>query len=81
MELCRKCLTEQLSEQAYRTVSEYISLIPSEKKTDDITYRERLKQCQSCDELINGMCRKCGCFAEIRAAYAVRHCPHEQRRW
>ncbi|MCH5325008.1 MAG: hypothetical protein J1E39_07305 [Eubacterium sp.] len=81
MQQCRRCLTAQLSEEAFRTVSEYVSLIPKDKKTDDVSYHKRLEKCRACDELINGMCAKCGCFAEIRAAYAHRACPHEQPRW
>ncbi len=79
--LCKRCLTEKLSAEAYAAVKEYIALIPEEKRTDSAAYRERLDKCLGCDELINGMCAKCGCFVEIRAAYAFRQCPHETPRW
>ena len=78
---CKRCLTEQISAEAYNNIREYVSLIPSEKKADDMLYKCRLAKCQDCDCLINAMCRKCGCFVEIRAAYAHNRCPHEQRRW
>ncbi|MFR1582110.1 MAG: hypothetical protein ACLST1_08830 [[Eubacterium] siraeum] len=27
------------------------------------------------------MCSKCGCFVEMRAAFAVSRCPHENKLW
>ncbi len=81
MEKCRRCLTDEMGELAYSTIQEYLTFIPPEKKTDDETYRQRLQICLECDDLVNGMCKKCGCFAEIRAAFARSYCPHERKRW
>lgn len=50
---------------------------------DDVTYRKRLAECTSCDAIVDGiMCRKCGCFVELRALSALRSCPNpEGDRW
>ena len=55
--------------------------LTKEKKTEETLYRKRLEACEQCDCLINGMCSKCGCFAEVRAAYKHNRCPHENRLW
>ena len=59
-----------MSAEAFQNIKENIELIPDEKKADEALY---------C--LINGMCSKCGCFVEMRAAYAVSRCPHENKLW
>ena len=79
--ICKKCLLSKMSEEAFQNVKEYIQLIPKEKKTEETLYRKRLEACEQCDCLINGMCSKCGCFAEVRAAYKHNRCPHENRLW
>ena len=57
-------------------------LIPfDEKKADEALYKKRLEICTECDCLINGMCSKCGCFVEMRAAFAINRCPHEDKLW
>lgn len=70
-----------MSEEAFENVREYIQLIPEEKKTEETLYRKRLETCENCDCLVNGMCSKCGCFVEVRAAYKHNRCPHENKLW
>ena len=41
----------------------------------------RLNICKECDLLINGMCKLCGCFVEIRAAVKKNYCPNKNRYW
>ena len=37
-------------------------------------YKLRLEKCKKCDFLISGMCLKCGCYVEVRAALNDKHC-------
>lgn len=78
---CKRCLLKEISDAAYENISECISLIPDDKKAEDELYKKRLEICKSCDCLINGMCNKCGCFVELRAAYSHTRCPHEDKLW
>lgn len=80
--ICKRCLLSEFgSEDIKKTISELIEATPEEKKTDKSTYDKRLSICKECDELIEGMCRKCGCYVELRALQKVRKCPHENRKW
>ncbi|MDY3745248.1 MAG: DUF6171 family protein [Lachnospiraceae bacterium] len=38
-------------------------------------------RCRQCDRLLNGMCRICGCFVEMRAAIKVKSCPDVVPKW
>jgi len=44
-------------------------------KSPDVLYEERLSICIECDMLLAGMCRKCGCYVELRAAVTKNYCP------
>ena len=44
-------------------------------------YEKRLTICRDCPNILEGMCRLCGCFVELRAALKVRKCPDVVRRW
>ncbi|WP_028511019.1 DUF6171 family protein [Ruminococcus sp. NK3A76] len=80
--ICRRCLLEDMQgDELYRSVQERISLLDESVRTDKRTYAERLEKCRSCDELTNGMCALCGCFAELRAAKKDMHCPGKQKLW
>ncbi|HIZ56270.1 MAG TPA: hypothetical protein H9671_08725 [Firmicutes bacterium] len=68
-------------EQYFASIYEYISLLPPEQKADEETYQRRLQLCKTCDELADGMCRKCGCFVEARAARVNSDCPGEEKKW
>lgn len=79
---CRKCLLKDLIEDEYfRSIYDYIEHLPEEVKTPQPEYARRLSLCMSCDDLINGMCRQCGCFVEVRAAKAHNTCPGVNRKW
>ena len=79
---CRRCLLEALSDEALSmTVKRTIEAIPEEERITEEEYRKRLSLCCGCDELLSGMCVKCGCFAEVRAAYKKRHCPLVHPLW
>jgi len=59
----------------------YIASLPDDIKTDTAILQERLEFCRACDDLINGMCKWCGCFVEVRAAKKSQICPSLNRKW
>ena len=78
---CR-CLLKQAGEaELAQTVSEYISTLDPEIKAEEELYRSRLEICGSCDSLNSGMCVKCGCYVEMRAAVKKNRCPSEDKLW
>lgn len=80
--VCKRCLLLQVDPDGlYKKVQELISLIPEDSKTSDAEYRRRLKICGQCEELQNGICRKCGCFVELRAATSSHYCPSAYHKW
>lgn len=80
--ICKRCLLSEFDkDKVYANVFELISLIPADKKADKNEYRRRLSICKGCDSLTNGMCAKCGCFVELRAAKKEQYCPSENKKW
>ncbi|MCD8328879.1 MAG: DUF6171 family protein [Ruminococcus sp.] len=79
---CRRCLLEDMDQnEFFKTLSEYISHYPEEKRVQSSVYKARLDICKACNELINGMCRKCGCYVELRALKKNKNCPDVPKRW
>ena len=79
---CRKCLLQEVSEDEYlKSLKDYIDRIDPEIKTNPKEYERRLSLCKECDNLINGMCTKCGCFVELRAAVQNHYCPNLEKKW
>ncbi len=80
--ICKKCLLRDMQEGEYfKNMYEYIAGLDPQIKTPDSLYEERLNLCKSCDKLVNGMCKVCGCFVEMRAAVAKNACPAVEKRW
>lgn len=81
LRFCRKCLTRELAgqEETYRTIREYIDNLDSDTKADRGLYEKRLDVCKECEMLLQGMCRSCGCYVELRAAIKKNACP--RKRW
>ena len=79
--VCRRCLLEELSRQAFQNVYAYIASIPQAQRVPEAVYRRRLALCKECECLYNGMCSLCGCFVEVRAGKRLGACPHTPRRW
>ncbi len=81
--LCKKCLLLEAGEtETYYTVRDYISTIDQELKADEDVYKQRLSLCRNCEFLISGMCRKCGCYAEVRAVFKDKQCAdYDNRKW
>lgn len=80
LRFCRKCLTRELAgqEETYRTIREYIDNLDPDAKADDKIYEERLEVCRECEMLLQGMCRSCGCYVELRAAMKKNNCPRKK---
>lgn len=82
LRVCRKCLPRQeLDRDYFDNLARYIERMDEALKVDQDTYEARLSICGKCERLINGMCRLCGCFIELRAAQRVRRCPDIPAKW
>ncbi len=80
--ICRRCLLDEIFEvNEYKNMQEYIRNIDKHIKTEDDEYKKRLNLCKECDNLINGMCKICGCFVEMRAAVKKNYCPDTRNKW
>ena len=82
LRVCRKCLPGQNNEETfYEDLSRYIQRMDEDLKVDQQIYEKRLNICSTCDRLMNGMCRLCGCFVELyRRCENVRICRQNGRR-
>lgn len=79
---CKKCLLDELfEEKEYQHLQDYIKNLDKSMKTEDHEYNKRLNICMQCDNLINGMCKICGCFVEMRAAVKKNYCPDIENHW
>ena len=74
---CRKCLTrDMIGKEAYfRSLYAYIANLDEDVKAEAILSEKRLAVCRECDLLIDGLCRSCGCYVELRAAVKNGSCP------
>ncbi len=77
---CRKCLTRDMigKEEYFRSLREYSANLDPDIKADEALYEERLAVCKECDLLLEGMCRICGCYVELRAVVAKNICPRKK---
>ena len=80
---CKKCLLLQAGENVtYEEIKEYISSLDKSLIVNDDIYKQRLSHCTKCDNLISGMCLKCGCYVEVRAKLKKSYCPdYSNRKW
>lgn len=79
---CKRCLLRDISKDDYfKNIFELIESLDEDIKAPEVLYNERLTVCQGCDSLINGMCKICGCFVELRAATKKNYCPDINRHW
>lgn len=80
--ICKRCLAREMPDASYfQNMYDYIKHLDSDIKTPDTLYEERLALCKQCDSLLNGMCRVCGCFVEMRAAVKTNQCPAIHPKW
>lgn len=80
--ICKRCLIDELDhDETYADIKRYINDYPEEKRVPEEIYSERLSICKACSELENGICRKCGCFVELRALKKNMYCASEEKKW
>lgn len=80
--ICKRCLAREMPDASYfQNMYDYINSLDTDIKTPDILYENRLSLCKECDNLLNGMCRVCGCFVEMRAAVNKNSCPAVHPHW
>lgn len=80
---CKRCLLLESAEGAMlESIKERVEKLSPEERVSQELYEERLSQCKLCDNLISGMCLKCGCYVEFRAAFKNKRCPDPAgRKW
>ena len=61
-----------------RSLREYIANLDPDIKASEPLYEDRLAVCKECDMLLDGMCRSCGCYVELRAVIEKNICPREK---
>lgn len=79
---CKKCLLKDMDQDEYFVnLYQYIERIEPELKVEDAEYEKRLSICKKCENLLSGMCTKCGCYVELRAVMKKNYCPDVKKYW
>lgn len=80
---CKKCLLYEAGEKVtYDEIMKYVSTLDKNDLVAEDVYQNRISYCKNCDFLISGMCRKCGCYVEVRARLKNQTCPNvDNRKW
>lgn len=80
---CKRCLLHESAQaDVAESIKAAIARIPENDKCTTAEYNSRLEFCKSCDELISGVCMKCGCYVELRASFKKQKCPNvSDRKW
>ena len=80
---CRRCLLAQMETERplFQLLTEWLAEIAPENRADAAVYEARLSDCRQCDWLHSGLCARCGCYVELRAAIAGARCPDMPQRW
>ncbi|MBQ8332464.1 MAG: hypothetical protein IJX93_01665 [Clostridia bacterium] len=83
MKECKRCLLRESAENdTFELIRSKVDALSETEKADDELYRKRLDACRDCDHLISGICMKCGCYVEFRAAFKKMKCPNPgDRKW
>ena len=80
--ICKRCLIQGVDREAFqRNLRAYVDSLPESEKANVPLYQSRLLICDRCAHLLEGMCRKCGCFVEARAAKRTMACPAPEHYW
>lgn len=83
MKECKRCLLRESAENdTFESIRIRIDKLRPDEKADEELYQRRLDFCRDCDHLISGICMKCGCYVEFRAAFRQMKCPNaSDRKW
>ncbi|MCR4743834.1 MAG: DUF6171 family protein [Lachnospiraceae bacterium] len=77
---CKQCFIYKEADEKLKTdFAMLINGIPKNERVSPRVYDERLGNCAECDFLLEGTCRACGCFVELRAASKASKCP--KKKW
>lgn len=77
--VCRKCLLwEDMPENMTDYLENHMNAIPENARTAPALLDERLRVCDSCNMLLEGICRACGCYVYLRASVKNQHCPYQK---
>lgn len=79
IEKCKRCLLLEAGEKVtYGEIEKYLASLDKALLADDSVFEKRIANCTECDNLISGMCLKCGCYVEVRARLKDGDCPEER---
>lgn len=68
-------------DEYFRNLHDYIANLDPDLKVSEDVYEQRLARCKECEKLMDGMCRVCGCYVELRAAMKKNRCPLVHPKW
>ncbi|MBR4727792.1 MAG: hypothetical protein IK080_07875 [Clostridia bacterium] len=78
--VCRRCLLRESGrEETLADIQTRIARLSPAERAPQTLYDARLAVCTGCADLIGGVCVRCGCYPEFRAAFRRQTCP--MRRW
>ena len=83
MRECKRCLLLEAAEHdTFELIRAKVEALSPAEKVDDTLYGKRLDACRAYQHLISGVCMKCGCYVEFRAAFRRMKCPNAaDRKW
>ncbi len=83
MNNCKKCLLLEAGEKVtYDEIMQYVASLDKNDLADEEIFIQRISLCKECENLISGMCLKCGCYVEIRARLKDADCPdYDNAKW
>jgi hypothetical protein len=74
---CLKCLLREMDKDSYmENLYDYINRLDPDIKAAQPVYENRLLVCKQCDYLLDGMCKACGCYVELRAVIKNNQCSY-----
>lgn len=81
--ICKRCLLYEAGESAsLEGIKKYLETVDVSLKVSNEVYNSRLAFCKECSYLLSGMCLKCGCYCELRAAFKNKACAdYDNRKW
>lgn len=73
---------QNTGEELHQTIKGYIDSLDEQQRVSTGDYEQRLKQCENCEALQNGVCKYCGCFVIVKAVKKNQRCPWpKQAKW
>ncbi len=77
--ICLRCLLRDCGRSdTFKSITEHIKKLSDRDKASDEDYRKRVSVCSECEHLSEGVCLRCGCYPEFRAAFKKQKCPDKK---